>query len=60
MLKEKKMRVKINSINGDYVVAVISSTGTVSVTEHHDNPCSANMAAKFLSVLHDCPIENHE
>jgi hypothetical protein len=54
------MRVKINSINGDYVVAVISSTGTVSVTEHHDNPCSANMAAKFLSVLHDCPIENHE
>jgi hypothetical protein len=60
MLKEKKMRVKIDSINGAYVVAVISSAGTVFESEKHDNPQSAAMAAKFLSVEHDCPIESHE
>ena len=54
------MRVKIDSINGAYVVAVISSTGTVFESEKHDNPQSAAMAAKFLSVEHDCPIESHE
>jgi hypothetical protein len=55
------MKITINSVsNNNFVVVVVGKHGQFLKTEKHIDFQSACMAAKFLSVEYNCPIDNNE
>ena len=55
------MKITINSISdNNFQVAVVGQHGQLIKVEKHIDLQSASMAAKFLSVKHNCPIQDHE
>jgi hypothetical protein len=55
------MKITVNPIsNNRFEVVVIGKRGQCLKAEKHADLQSAYMAAKFLSVEYNCPIDNNE
>lgn len=53
-----KIKVRVCDLSNLFEVAVIDRRGRTIKVEKHKEPEGASMAAKYLSVAFECPIDD--